>query len=132
MVPFAQGRQRIAIEGLTVEASIGIADWEVMPGKRQRLTFDVAVYRDVFGHEVSIADCYDYSALQAFLMEYGSRPHIDLLETVLAEVLGFCFKDVRVAAVEARLTKPDVFNGQGYPALSMALARDDWRRRWQG
>jgi dihydroneopterin aldolase len=129
MMSFAQGRQRIAIEGLTVEAEIGIADWEVVPGKRQRLTFDVAVYRDAFGQETSIADCYDYSALQAFLVGFGARPHIDLLETVLAEVLDFCFKDAGVVAVEARLTKPDVFNGQGAPALSATLAREEWAGR---
>ncbi len=127
--PLAAGRQRVAIEGLVVEAAIGIADWERTPGKRQRLAFDVAVYRDEFGRETSIADCFDYSALQAFLAGYADRPHIDLLETVLAEVLDYCFRDPRVVAVEARVAKPDVFNGVGAPALSAAVDRADWTRR---
>ena len=131
MIPssLALGRQRIAIEGLTIEAQIGIADWERTPGKRQRLRFDVAVYRDAFGQEQTIADCYNYADLQAFLAGFAARPHIDLLETVLAEVLDFCFADATVAGVEARITKPDVFNGQGAPVLSAALLRADWEKR---
>jgi 7,8-dihydroneopterin aldolase/epimerase/oxygenase len=125
----AYGRQRIAIEDLTVEARIGIADWERAAGKRQRLTFNVAVYRDAFGHEQTIDDCFDYVALQTFLTGFAGRPHMDLLETVLAEVLDFCFTDPRIAAVEASVAKPDVFNGRGAPALSTALMRADWEER---
>lgn len=126
--PLGLGRQRIAIENLVVEARIGIADWERVPGKRQRVAFDVAVYRDAFGHERSIEDCYDYSALQSFLAGFAGRPHIDLLETILAEVLAYCFEDPAVAAVEASIAKPDVFNGAGFPRVSAAMERADWER----
>ena len=126
---FGSNLQRIAIEGLVVEASIGIAAWEKVPGKRQRLAFDVAVYRKDWGRETSIGDCYDYSKLQAFLAGYGAREHIDLLETILAEILDHCFEDPRVAAAEVRVAKPDVFNGQGAPALSAAVRREEWAAR---
>lgn len=129
---FAPGRQRVAVEALTVLASIGISDWERTPGKRQRLQFDVAVYRDAFGAETDIADCYNYSGLQRFLVGFGERPHIDLLETIVAEILDFCFQDARVAAVEATATKPDVFNGVGQPSVGAAVTRSQWTARRTG
>jgi len=129
---FAEGRQRIAIEGLVVEAAIGVSDWERVPGKRQRLAFDVAVYRDDFGQEKVLGDCFNYSRLQRFLKGFGDRQHIDLLESVLQEVLDYCFKAPDVVAAEARIAKPDVFNGVGAPALSAAVTREDWARRRAG
>ena len=128
----AVGRQRIAVEGLVIQASIGISPWEQVPGKRQRLQFDVAVYRDAFGQESDIADCYNYSALQRFLAAYADREHIDLLETILAEVLDFCFEDARVAAAEASVRKPDVFNGVGAPRVSAVVTREQWATQRAG
>lgn len=127
---FAEGRQRIAIEALEIDAAIGIADWEQL--SKQCLRFDVAVYRDAFGAEQSIADCYDYSALQAYLVSFKDRPQIGLLETVLAEVLDYCFQNTTVCAAEVRLTKPDVFGGLGSPVVSAALTEEQWRARKNG
>lgn len=124
---FAEGRQRIAIEALEIDAAIGIADWEQL--RRQRLRFDVAVYREQFGTEQSIEDCYDYSALQAFLVSFKDRAQIGLLETILAEVMDYCFQDSSICAAEIRLTKPDVFGGIGMPTVSAALTEAQWRAR---
>ena len=73
------------------QAAIGLLDWEKQ--EKQRLRIDVAVYRDNFGQEVALEDCYDYSALQAFLAGFADREQIELLETILAEILDYCFKD---------------------------------------
>ena len=54
---FAEGRQRIAIQGLEIQAAIGLLDWEKQ--EKQRLRIDVAVYRDNFGQESTLEDCYD-------------------------------------------------------------------------
>lgn len=120
------GLQRIAIEGLVIEMPIGVADWERVPGKTQRVAFDVAVYRAAFGRERTLADCYDYAALQSFLAGYADRGHVDLLETVLAEVLDYCFRDPAIGAAEAKIAKPDVFNGQGAPSLAASVTRAEW------
>ena len=74
---FAEGRQRIAIQGLEIQAAIGLLDWEKQ--EKQRLRIDVAVYRDNFGQESTLEDCYDYSALQAFLTSFADREQIELL-----------------------------------------------------
>ena len=121
---FAEGRQRIAIQGLEIQAAIGLLDWEKQ--EKQRLRIDVAVYRDTFGQESVLEDCFDYSALQAFLVGYANREQIELLETILAEVLDYCFKDRTIAAAEVWLTKPDVFQGAGAPVVSAALTQAQW------
>ena len=121
---FAEGRQRIAIQGLEIQAAIGLLDWEKQ--EKQRLRIDVAVYRDNFGREVALEDCYDYSALQAFLAGFADREQIELLETILAEILDYCFKDQAVTAAEVWLTKPDVFQGVGAPVVSAALTQAQW------
>lgn len=127
---FAEGRQRIAIQGLEIQAAIGLLDWEKQ--EKQRLRIDVAVYRDDFGREATLGDCYDYSALQAFLTSYSDREQIELLETVLAEILDYCFKDQAVAAAEVWLTKPDVFQGAGAPVVSAALTHAQWAAKKHG
>lgn len=121
------GLQRTAIEDLVIEMSIGIRDWERQ--ETQRVAFDVAVYREEYGHEADIADCYDYSALRRFLIAYRDGPHVDLLETLLAEVLDHCFADPKVVAAEARLGKLDVFGGDGVPRLSANVTREQWQAR---
>ena len=121
---FAEGRQRIAIQGLEIQAAIGLLDWEKQ--EKQRLRIDVAVYRDNFGRESTLEDCYDYSALQAFLAGFADREQIELLETILAEILDYCFKDQTIAAAEVWLTKPDVFQGAGEPVVSAALTQAQW------
>ena len=123
------GLQRTAIEDLVLDMSIGIRDWE--REQTQRVAFDVAVYRAEFGHETDIADCYDYSALRRFLIAYREAPHVDLLETLLGEVLDYCFTDPSVVAAEAQLAKLDVFGGDGTPILSASVTRDQWLARRQ-
>ena len=81
------------------------------------------MYRDNFGQESTLEDCYDYSALQAFLTSFADREQIELLETILAEILDYCFKDQTIAAAEVWLTKPDVFQGAGAPVVSSALTQ---------
>jgi dihydroneopterin aldolase len=127
---FVEGRQRIAIEGLEIEAAIGLLDWEKQ--QKQRLRIDAAVYRDDFGAETSLTDCYDYSALQAFLAAYAERPQIELLETMLAEILDYCFDHPSVVAAEVCLTKPDVFQGLGMPVVSAALTKAQWAAKKHG
>lgn len=121
------GLQRTAIEDLIIEMSIGIRDWERR--KTQRVAFDVAVYRAEFGHETDITDCYDYSALRRFLIAYREAAHVDLLETLLAQVLDHCFTDPTVVAAEAQLAKLDVFGGDGVPKLAASVTREQWLAR---
>lgn len=130
MMTFAEGRQRIAIQGLEIEAAIGLLDWEKQ--QKQRLRIDAAVYRDEFGAETSLTDCYDYSALQAFLAAFADRPQIELLETILAEILNFCFAEPTVVAADVSLTKPDVFHGAGAPTVSAALTKAQWAAKKNG
>ena len=126
------GRQRTALKNLIIEVAVGIADWELVPGKRQRLRLDAAVYRETFGRETDIADCFNYAEFQAFLVAFEAREHIDLLETIVAEILDFCFADPQVTAAEASVAKPDVFNGRGVPSVSVSVSREDWRARRAG
>lgn len=121
------GLHRTAIDGLVVEMSVGIRDWERAEGKTQRVALDVAVYRETFGAERTVDDCYDYSALHRFLSGFAARGHYDLIETVLAEILDFCFADESVAAVAAKVGKPDVYNGRGTPSVAVDLTRAEWR-----
>ena len=124
-----QGLQRTAIEGLVVEMHVGIRDWERDPAKTQRVALDVAVYRAEFGQERDIADCYDYSALHRFLSGFAERGHVDLIETILADILDHCFQDPSVAAAAAKVAKLDVYNGRGAPSVAADVTREEWAAR---
>jgi len=116
--------QRVALEGIAVEARVGIADWERHPGKRQRLLVDVEMTRPEWETARSIDDCIDYDRIYAHVTEnWPNRPHTDLLETLADELLEVCLADPKVAWCRVRLRKPDVYNGRAVPVVEAARGR---------
>ncbi|HEX2752396.1 MAG TPA: dihydroneopterin aldolase [Alphaproteobacteria bacterium] len=117
--------QKTSLTGLEIEMAVGIAPWEKTGGKTQRLVIDVDMYRmeGAFTGQ-SIDDCIDYSAVYDYVTQnWPSRPHTDLLETLLEELVAFCFRDTRIAACRVAIAKPHVFNGRAVPKVEFFRKR---------
>lgn len=113
-----QDHYKVSLRGLNVPMQIGIADWE--RGKTQTVVVDV----DLFGENTgpfggtSIEDCVDYARLFSYVTtEWPKRPHTDLLETLVEDLVAFCFRDKKVTACRVCLSKPEVFNGKAIPSI---------------
>ncbi len=116
--------QRVSLEGIAVEARVGVADWERHPDRRQRLLVDVEMTRPEWEAPRSLDDCIDYDRVYAHVTsEWPNRPHTDLLETLVDELLELCLRDPKVAWCRVRVRKPDVYNGRAVPVVEAARER---------
>jgi len=123
--------QKTCLYDLATEVKVGIRDWERSPGKTQKIIVDIELYsftRHFKGK--SINDCMDYSVPYDFVMkEWPKRPHTDLIETLLEELVEVCFRDKKVDAVRASVSKPHVFNGNAVPSVEFFRHRAKTRKK---
>ena len=99
---------RIKLEGLEVEAGIGVYDHE--RGVTQRLVIDVTAETDVAAaaatDELSLS--LDYDAFARICREEATTQHHELIETVAEKIAGRILAEHpgRVQRVHVRVAKP--------------------------
>lgn len=99
------------LDRIAIRAKIGVAPFERHEGHFQRLTVSVVLYRR--GRELPVQDlsaCMDYDRIYRHVMGWEQRPHTDLLETLIEELVGVCFEDATVEACQVSLRKPDIYH----------------------
>lgn len=117
---------KVEINDLRVDnMKVGIADWERHPDKTQPLLIDVALYRAIGPlNAKSIDDCINYvHVIQHVTENWPQRPHTDLLETLLEDLIAVCFEDPNVDACRVKIRKPHVFNGFAVPSVEFFRRR---------
>lgn len=112
--------------GIKVDMSIGILDFEKI--KKQTVIVNVTAYGNARGKPSSISQCLDYSKVCEFVKSWEQRKHVDLLETLLFEVLDFCFsQDTRIFQVEAEIIKPNVIDYVDAVGVGANLSREHFQ-----
>lgn len=117
---------KVEINDIRVDnMKVGVAAWEKHPDKTQLIFVDVALYRAIGAFATnSIDDCMNYvDVIQHITDTWPHRPHTDLLETLLQELVTFCFKDKKVDACRVKIRKPHVFNGMAIPSVEIFRLR---------
>jgi len=101
----------VFIEGLEIEALIGIYDWERKI--RQPLVFDLELGFDNRKPAASddIADTLDYKAVSKRLIQYVSASDFGLVETLAERCAELVLKEFNVARVRLKLSKPGAVRG---------------------
>lgn len=104
-------RDHVFIEGLEIEAQIGIYDWERRI--RQPLVFDLELEFDnrVPAATDAIADTVDYKAISKRLIEYVGQSGFGLVETLAERCAALVLEEFGVAAVRLKLSKPGAVRG---------------------
>ncbi len=102
---------KVFIEGLEIEALIGIYDWERRI--RQTLVFDLEM---VFDNRVpaasdDIADTLDYKAVSKRLVEYVEASDFGLVETLAERCAAIVLDEFGVSHVRLKLSKPGAVRG---------------------
>ena len=118
---------RVALRDITIEMSVGIADWERTPGFKQRVIINVELFTHSDGHRGGgISSCINYDPIHEYIVSnWPDRPHTDLLETLAEELIPICFNDARVEACRISLQKPDVYQDTGAAMVEFYRLRRD-------
>jgi dihydroneopterin aldolase len=104
-------QDKVFIEGLEIEALIGIYDWERRI--RQPLVFDIEMAFDnrVPAASDDIADTLDYKAVSKRLIEFVGQSGFGLVETLAERCAGIILEEFGVARVRLKLSKPGAVRG---------------------
>ncbi|MBB1473083.1 MULTISPECIES: dihydroneopterin aldolase [unclassified Luteimonas] len=102
---------KVFIEGLEIEALIGIYDWERRI--RQTLVFDLEMGFDnrVPAASDDIADTLNYKAVSVRLVEYVSQSGFGLVETLAERCAAIVIEEFKVDWLRLKLSKPGAVRG---------------------
>jgi 2-amino-4-hydroxy-6-hydroxymethyldihydropteridine diphosphokinase len=113
---------KVFIEGLEIEAQIGIYDWERRI--RQPLLFDIEMAFDNRKPAASdaIADTLDYKAVSKRLVAFVSASSFGLVETLAERCAEIVLREFGVESLKLKLSKPGAVRGAR--AVGVAIERD--------
>ncbi len=102
---------KVFIEGLEIEAVIGIYDWERRI--RQPLVFDLEMGFDnrIPAASDDIADTLNYKAVSRRLVDYVSQSEFGLVETLAERCAEIVLAEFDVRWLRLRLGKPGAVRG---------------------
>lgn len=111
--------QKSSLRDISVEINIGIHDWERQENVQQKVLIDVDMFRfqgKFTGN--TIRDCIDYDIVFNYItQQWPRRAQTDLLETLIEELIDFCFQNLQIDACRISIKKPAVFGGRAVPGV---------------
>jgi dihydroneopterin aldolase len=122
---------RIRIADLETYIPVGIHPREKNP---QRVLVDAMIECSYPAWPQTIEDCFNYEIVhQLVTIEWPKKPHTDLLETRVAELLEHIFRsDARVQRARINVTKPDIFLDAEKVGVEAEWSRADFERFRRG
>jgi dihydroneopterin aldolase len=117
---------RIIVNGLVVDAHIGVHDFE--HGTAQRVRFDVAVDTvDDYAERVRATGAYvSYADLVEFIVDRAaSGEHVELVETWADDVAAFALRNELAQAVRVTVQKLDIFDAADGVGITIERRRPD-------
>ena len=113
----------VFIEGLEIEALIGIYDWERRI--RQPLLFDLEMAFDnrVPAAHDDIAHTLDYKAISTRIRDYVSQSGFGLVETLAERVAELVLAEFPVQRVRLKLSKPGAVRGASAVGVMIERSR---------
>ncbi len=99
-------KDTIFIEGLSAQCIIGIFDWERK--RKQKITVDLHIPTAVHKGALtdSIEDALDYKKISKDVLSLISKSNFFLVETLIERIAELVLRDVRIAWVQIKLSKP--------------------------
>lgn len=102
---------KVFIEGLDIDALIGIYDWERRI--RQTLRFDLEMGFDnrIPAASDDIADTLNYKAVSKRLIEFVQQSEFGLVETLAERCAAIVLDEFQVQCLRLKLSKPGAVRG---------------------
>ncbi len=94
----------------------------------------VLVHADAWAPIDAVADPHDirqvvdYEIIFLAIRALEKNPHSICLESSILEVMDAIFGMAIVSSAHVSMHKPHVYNGQGTPAISLSLTREQWAK----
>lgn len=95
----------------------------------------VIVHADAWAPIDAIADPHDirqvvdYEVIFLAIRRLEANGHCECLESSILEVMDAIFGISIVTEAFVSMHKPHVYNGQGTPAISLSMTREQWAKR---
>lgn len=95
----------------------------------------VIVHADAWAPMDAIADPHDisqvidYEVLFLAIRRLEDNRHCECLESSILEIMDAIFGITVVSSAFVSMRKPHVYNGQGTPAISLSMTREQWLKR---
>ncbi|HEY0504125.1 MAG TPA: dihydroneopterin aldolase [Lysobacter sp.] len=114
----------VFIEGLEIEALIGIYDWERRI--RQPLVFDIEMAFDnrIPAASDAIEDTLNYKAVSKRVEEYVGQSDFGLVETLAERVAQIILAEFGVKRVRLKLSKPGAVRGARAVGVTIERSAD--------
>lgn len=96
----------IMIEGLEVEARIGVYDWE--KAIQQRLLFDLEMHTDIKAAAAfdDLSNTIDYKAVSDRVSEYVADTQFELIEALAEHLAQLLIAEFNIQRLRLRVSKP--------------------------
>ncbi|MCC7305790.1 MAG: dihydroneopterin aldolase [Alphaproteobacteria bacterium] len=116
----------IYLRDMEVKVRVGLHPWERKP---QRLRITVELYTDPAAYLKSPEKNFlDYDKIRKAVMEWPGRPHIDLIETFVKELLDLSFSFKTVDAARVAVSKPDIFPESQGPGVEVFMRKAEYNK----
>jgi dihydroneopterin aldolase len=122
----ANDRIEVKLNNVVVECRCGVHAWEKHPERPNRLSISVTLFAELNCRRIEQFGYIDYDQIRDFLKTFPTRPHTDLLETLLDEIVEKCFVDGRVDACRVSILKLDIFNETEAAGVEAYRTRAAW------
>lgn len=120
-------RWRLYVTDLETSVRLGIYPYEKT--KPQRIIVNTEIEAEYALRPESIDECFNYDVVYDLAVnEWPKRPHVDLLETLVIEMLEHIFSEnSHVTSAKVRIDKPDVFKEARSVGAETFWTREDYK-----
>ena len=109
--PRSPQMDKVFIEGLEIEALIGIYDWERRIRQTLRLDLEMGFDNRVPAASDDIAHTLDYKAVSKRLVEFVGASDFGLVETLAERCAAIVLEEFGVSWLRLKLSKPGAVRG---------------------
>ena len=102
-------RYRVFIKNLTLDASIGIHEYEKKKKQKISISLELDVKDNISEVRQKIENFVSYEIIIKKIKKLVFKRHIDLLETLGEQIFKICFEDERILSIKLKLEKIEVF-----------------------
>lgn len=117
----------ICLDGLRLDVSIGIHDFELLAPQPYKLDISLqltSAYKTLFDE---ITETVNYDELRNNVMFHLASKHFNLQETLVQDVVGICFAlDSRIIKVDIKTVKTAVYPDCDSVGLHYIVSRGEW------
>src|ERR1700729_3762180 len=120
----SRGYVRMIIKDFATYTRVGVHRWERQ--EPQQVIINVELFADDprCPPQNGLGSIVDYDYIHDALTTWPQRPHTDLLETLIEELVALCFRDARVRACRVSVVKPDIFPEAKAAGVEIFRVRD--------